>query len=269
MSTATVETTAPSHRIGTLNHPPIPFTRLLNVERRKMFDTRSGFWALAGVVALSLIATGATIIFGHRGSLKYGDFAQAVGIPTTVILPVLGALSVSSEWGQRTALTTFTLVPSRARVITAKLLVVIVVGLASLVVVFAAAALGNLVNAAIAGISPVWNLPFSQISQIVLADEIGMLMAFMLGALFRSSAAAVVGYFVYELVLPGVSQALASSQHWWHDNAAWFDLRTATIPLYDTGMTAHQWAQLGVSTMIWLAIPLVIAVRLLLRSEVK
>ena len=247
----------------------IPFRRLLSVERRKLFDTRSGLWLLIGIVALSLIATAATILFGHRDELKYGSFAQAVGIPTTVILPVLGALSVASEWGQRTALTTFTLVPSRARVITAKMLVVIAVGLASLVAVFAAAALGNLVNAAIAGITPRWDLSMGEVAKIVLADEIGMLMAFMLGALFRSSAAAVVGYFVYELVLPGVSNALSSAQPWWHHNAAWFDLRTATIPLYDNGMTGHEWAQLAVATLIWLVVPLMFAVRLVLRSEVK
>lgn len=269
MSVTTIEATPASRVIGSVNHPPIPFTRLLNVERRKMFDTRSGFWLLAGVILLSLIAAGATMIFGHRPDLTYGSFGQAVGIPTTVILPVLGALSVASEWGQRTALTTFTLVPSRARVIAAKLVVIIAVGLASLAVVFAAAALGNLVNAAITGIAPVWNLSPSEVLQIVLADEIGMLMAFMLGAMFRSSAAAVVGYFVYELVLPGVSEALGSAQPWWHSNAAWFDLRSATIPLYDTGMTGHEWAQLTVAALIWLVIPLMIAVRMLLRSEVK
>jgi ABC-type transport system involved in multi-copper enzyme maturation permease subunit len=218
---------------------------------------------------VALIATGATMIFGHRETLRYSEFAKAVGIPTTVILPILGALAVSSEWGQRTALTTFTLVPSRARVVTAKLIVVIAVGLASLAAVFVAAALGNLVNAAIAGISPQWNMSMSQILQIVLADGIGMLMGFMLGAMFRNSAAAVVGYFVYELVLPGVSQALAGAQPWWQHNAGWFDLRSASIPLYDSGITAHQWAQLGVSTVIWLVIPLAIAVRLVLRSEVK
>ncbi|MGN6722940.1 MAG: ABC transporter permease [Marmoricola sp.] len=269
MSTATIEATAVPRAVGSVNHAPIPFARLLKVETRKMFDTRSGFWALAGIVVLSIIATGATIIFGHRTHLKYGDFAQAVGIPTTVILPVLGALAVASEWGQRTALTTFTLVPSRARVIAAKFLVVLAVGVVSVAVALVAGALGNLANGAIAGITPVWNLPFDQLAQIVLADAIGMLMAFMFGAMFRNSAAAVIGYFVYALVLPGVSGALAGSQAWWHSNAAWFDLRTATIPLYDTGMTAHHWAQLGVSALIWLVIPLVVAVRLVLRSEVK
>lgn len=248
---------------------PIPFTRLLDVEWRKMFDTRSGFWLLAGVGILSLIASGATIIFGNRDTLSFGDFAQAVGIPTTVILPVLGALSVSSEWGQRTALTTFTLVPSRSRVVLAKLFVVVAVGLVSVAVALAAGALGNLLNSAITGHSPTWDISFGVIMQIVLADQIGMLMAFMLGALLRSSPAAVVGYFVYALVLPGVSGALASAQPWWNHNGPWFDLRTATYPLYDSGMTGHQWAQLGVSTVFWLVIPLAIGLRSLLRSEVK
>ena len=234
-----------------------------------MFDTRSGFWLLAGVGILSLVATGATMIFGNNDTLAYGDFAQAVGIPTTVILPVLGALSVSSEWGQRTSLTTFTLVPSRARVIGAKLAVVIAVGLVSLVVALAAGALGNLANAAIAGHAPIWDLDLGVLAQIVLADEIGMLMAFMLGVLFRNSPGAVVGYFVYALVLPGVSGALADAQQWWADHAGWFDLRSASIPLYDAGVTGQQWAQLAVSTLIWLVIPLAVGLRLLLRSEVK
>jgi hypothetical protein len=272
MSTATITPDAVAPSVVRRERPaptPIPFTRLLGVEWRKMFDTRSGFWLLAGVAILSLVATAATMVFGDRETLQYGDFAQAVGIPTTVILPVLGALSVSSEWGQRTSLSTFTLVPSRGRVIGAKLVVIVAVGVVSLVVALAAGALGNLVNAGIADVTPTWDLSTGVLSQIVLADEIGMLMAFMLGVLFRSSPAAVVGYFVYALVLPGVSGALASAQPWWSTHAGWFDLRSATIPLYDPGVTGEQWAQLGVSAVIWLIIPLALGLRALLRAEVK
>lgn len=267
MTATTIETTTPVARPARAVPAPIPFARLLDVEWRKMFDTRSGFWLLAGVAILSLVASGATILFGH--DLTYSDFAQAVGIPTTVILPVLGALSVSGEWGQRTALTTFTLVPSRSRVIGAKLLVVIAVGVASLAVALAAGAVGNLLYGAGVGHAPTWDISVGVIMQIVLADQIGMLMGFMLGAVFRSSPAAVVGYFVYALVLPGISGALANAQPWWDRNGPWFDLGSATNPLYDSGMTAHQWAQLAVSTLLWLVVPLVIGLRALLRSEVK
>jgi len=267
MSASTLERPA-----TTSAHPAregISTSRLIGVELQKMFDTRAGFWLIAGVAVLSTIATAATMVFGDRSSLQYGDFAQAVGIPTTVILPVLGALSVSSEWSQRTALSTFTMVPSRSRIVAAKFAAVVAVGLGSLVVALGAGALGNIVNGSIAGVTPVWDIDFTTLMQIVLADEIGMLMAFMFGALLRNSPAAIVSYFVYALVLPGVSSALADAQQWWADHAAWFDLRTATIPLYDDHMSSHDWAQLGVTTLIWLVIPLAIGVRLTLRSEVK
>ena len=40
-----------------------------------------------------------------------------------ILLPVLGILLVTSEWSQRTAMVTFTLEPSRSRVIAAKFVV--------------------------------------------------------------------------------------------------------------------------------------------------
>ena len=45
----------------------IPLTRVVSVELRKMFDTRSGFWLMASIVISSLVATGAVILFagGH------------------------------------------------------------------------------------------------------------------------------------------------------------------------------------------------------------
>ena len=36
---------------------PIPTARLVKVELRKMFDTRSGFWMLISIGVLSVIAT--------------------------------------------------------------------------------------------------------------------------------------------------------------------------------------------------------------------
>ena len=42
---------------------PIPTTRLVKVELRKMFNTRSGFWMLVSIGVLSVIATGAVLIF--------------------------------------------------------------------------------------------------------------------------------------------------------------------------------------------------------------
>jgi hypothetical protein len=95
-----------------------------------------------------------------------------------------------------------------------------------------------------------------------------MAVGFMLGTLFRSSAAAVVAYFVFSLVLPGVSSALASSQEWWRDNAPWFDFNYAQSALFNGAPSAEQWAQLGTASLIWLILPLAVGLRVVMRSEV-
>ena len=84
-------------------------------------------------------------------------------------------------------------------------------------VALAVGALGNLLGSAITGLDPVWDISVQTFSYILLANILGMLMGFMLGVLFRSSAAAIVGYFVYSLVLPTLFAMLANFQEWFRD----------------------------------------------------
>ena len=247
---------------------PIPMSRLVAVEARKSFDTRSGTWLLASIGILAVIATAATIAFAPADQLDYEAFASAIGFPMAVILPVIAVLSVSSEWSQRSGLTTFTLVPHRGRVITAKLAVTLAVGVVSMLVAAAIGALGNILGTAIRGTDPVWNVSGTELAYIVLGNVLGMLVGFMLGVLLRSSAAAIVGYFVYGFVLPPLSMLLASSQHWWAKAQPWVDFNFAQGNLFNGTMGGDQWAQLGVTGVAWLALPLAIGLRLLSRSEV-
>src|SRR6478752_8536271 len=94
----------------------IPLTRLIGVELRKMFDTRSGFWLMASLVITNLLATAAIIVFAPHDQLTFDNFAAAIGAPMTLILPMIGILAVTSEWSPRSVLTTFTLMPRRGRV---------------------------------------------------------------------------------------------------------------------------------------------------------
>ncbi|MBM0127680.1 ABC transporter permease subunit [Pimelobacter simplex] len=246
-----------------------PFRRVQYVELRKMFDTRSGFWLMASIVITSTIATVITLLVGDRDDLTFESFAAAIGSPMSVILPVIGVLAVTSEWSQRTTLTTFTLVPGRSRVLAAKLLNTLAIGFVGMVIALGVGALGNLVTSMITGIDPVWDISAGTFAQIVLANELGMLLGFALGLLFRSSPAAIVGYFVVNLVLPGLSGALASAQEWWADNAGWFDINDTRFLLFDGNLTSQDWAQLGVTSVLWIVLPLLIGTRLVLRSEVK
>ena len=58
---------------------------------------------------------------------------------------------MTSEWSQRSGLTTFTLVPSRGRVIAAKAVAALIVGIVSMLVAFAIGAIGTAAGSAIAG----------------------------------------------------------------------------------------------------------------------
>jgi len=129
MSTAVMENTqvAESERNRT-QHAPIPFRTVVGVELRKAFDTRSGFWLLVAIAAAGVLATGAVIAFASESDLTYDSFAGAIGVPMTILLPVVAILAVTGEWSQRAGLTTFTLVSHRARVIRAKLAVTLMLG---------------------------------------------------------------------------------------------------------------------------------------------
>src|SRR5690348_15878887 len=106
----TVDKPAISAREAPITQRVIPISRIVTTEVRKMFDTRSGFWLLASVGILTLLATAGVIAFSLDDELSYSTLAIAVFFPMTVILPINAILSVTSEWSQRSGLTTFTLV---------------------------------------------------------------------------------------------------------------------------------------------------------------
>lgn len=64
---------------------------------------------------------------------------------------------------------------------------------------------------------------------------------------------------------------LATSQGWFRDLQPWIDFQYAQSPLFLLGgsPTGEQWANIGVTGAIWLAIPLAIGLKLMMRSEVK
>ena len=248
---------------------PIPFARLLNVELIKMFNTRAGFWLMMSMAGTAFIATASVILFAPDSAMTYDNFGAAVGVPMTLLLPVMAILSVTSEYSQRSGLTTFTLVPHRGRVIRAKMVVSMALGAVSIGVALAIGALGNIVGSAIAGVDTVWDISGNQITMLVLANVLNLLIGFMLGVLIRNSPGAIVGFVVYSFVLPTLSLVLGNFQQWWEDLRPWLDFNWAQGELYDGHLNSEQWAQLGTSGLIWLVVPLAVGLVMVMRSEVK
>lgn len=268
MSTATLEREATVPRTRT-TPGPIPMSRIVGIELRKMFNTRSGFWLMASIGIAAVLATAATVLFAPDHELTQDAFSAAIGFPMAVILPMVAILSVTSEWTQRSGLTTFTLVPHRGRVIGAKMLATLVVAVTSMTLALVVGAGGNVVGSAIAGVDTVWDLTFQNFLLIVLANALGMLAGFMLGVVLRNSPGAIVGYFVISFVLPALFMVLSNAQAWFEDVWPWVDFNYAQGALFEGSPSASEWAHLGVTGLVWLVIPMAVGLRMLLRSEVK
>ena len=249
--------------------PPIPLGRVVRVELRKMFDTRSGFWLVASIVIAAVLATVITVLVAPDADLNYYTFAEAVGFPMTIVLPMIAALAITGEWSQRTGLTTFTLNPHRGRVIRAKVAASVLVAVTSMALAFVIGAFGNVVGSAVAGTDQVWNVELGHGVAIVVANLVGLLTGTMLGMVMRNSPAALVSYFVYALVLPTLSGVLAGAQQWYADVQSWVDLNLAQGVFFQGTPDAEQWAHLASAAGIWVVLPGILGLRLVLRSEVK
>lgn len=249
----------------------IPMTRLVNVELRKLFDTRAGKWlviSIAGLSALVMIIM-LWVLAAQNGRASFEDFVGAMSVPMGVLLPVLGIMSVTSEFGQRTGLVTFTLEPRRSRTITAKLISAVIVAVGALVVSVLIGALGNVLFGVFTGFSPVWNVSLLQMGGFFLLHVIGLVTGFAFGMMFLNTAAAIVLFFVYSFVLPGIFAAGAALMHWFEQVQPWIDFSFSQGPLFDASMTGKNWAEFATSGLIWLVLPMTIGIWRLLRAEVK
>ena len=234
------------------------FPRLTLVELRKMVDTRAGLWLQAIVGALTLIVVTLFCIFGKTEELIFRDMFALAVFPASLLLPIVGILLVTSEWTQRTALITFTLVPRRMRVMSAKLAAGVVLGLVAVVVALAVAVVGIL------AVSGQWTMGIAVFAQIVLLAVTSLLSGVAWGAAFLSSAPAIVLYFV----LPAAWAALGSIPFLNHA-ADWLDTTRTTAPMTERTISAHEWLQFGTSYLVWLVLPLAIGLYRIARGEIR
>jgi ABC-2 type transport system permease protein len=245
---------------ATVTQPPMP--RLTAVELRKMTDTRSGFWLALVVVAITVLLAVIVGLVGHESDKTLRSMLNLAVQPASVLLPVMGVLLVTSEWSQRTTLITFSLVPHRSRVVAAKYVASVLLSLAALVVAFAVALAGTAIAAP--DVADVWALPVALLVQIVVVLTTGMMGGVAFGAVALASAPAIVALFV----LPVVTGALGAI-HALEGVARWIDPTHTLAPMTEHVMSATEWAQAGTTLAVWLALPMLVGLWRIARSEVS
>lgn len=243
--------------------PRIPMTRLVGVELRKMADTRAGVWLLAAIVVITAAIMVIFLFAAPQEERTFINFMGISAVPQGFLLPVLAILLVTSEWSQRTALVTFSLVPRRMTVLVAKVLAALVIGLAAIVVVSAIAALATVLG----GADNAWDgIGWDSFGKFGLLQGFGILQGLAFGLALLSSPAAIVLFFVAPTVFSVVSSVWSAMA----DVQPWVDFSYSQEPLFGSAdMTGEQWAQLLTGFLIWVALPFALGIVRLLRSEVK
>ena len=242
----------------------IPLARLTLVELRKLADTRSGLWLLIVIALASAGAAVLVLLAAPDDEQTFSGFFSFGLVPAAVLLPVLGILSMTSEWSQRTALTTFTLTPARGRVVGAKLIAAVLIAIATTAAAAALAAVANLIAIGTGG-SGSWHIEAALIGQLLVNQVVFVLMGSAFGAVLMNSPLAIVLY----LVIPTLWSVLGEMVSWLHRAAGWLDINLTSVPLSEPGMTAEQWSRFGVAALVWVALPLVLGTIRVLRREVS
>lgn len=272
MSTTQTQTSAPVERPVGLpvpealdGRPGVPLGRLVNVELRKMLDTRAGLWLLVVMSAIAAVVVTVFLIWGPAEEATFGTLLSLASFPLLVLLPILGIMTATSEWSQRTGLVTFTLEPRRGRVITAKVVAALLLGLVVTASGFAAAALANVIGGASTDASGAWDVSWQMALGFVLAFAIFVLQGLAFGFLFLNTPFAIVA----TLVLPTVWSVLTSLVSSIETASRWLNLDRVTEPLLTGTMTGENWGQLGTSFAAWVLLPLALGSWRVLHREVK
>lgn len=263
--TITAERPTTAAQIAPTAVQPVPFARTVHVELRKMLDTRAGLWLLIVMSAISLLVTTSLVVWGPREELTFGTFVSMMTMPLVMLLPIIGIMAATQEWSQRTGLVTFTLEPRRGRVITAKLVAAVILGLVVMAASTVVAALfhGGLV--ALTDAPGDWAMPVAGALGIVLALTLYVIQGVGFGLAFLNTPIAIVA----SLVLPTVWTIAMLLVPRMSSVAEWLDLGRVTEPLMSGQMTGTDWAQLGTSSLLWIGLPIAVGTWRVLTREVK
>lgn len=243
----------------------LSFGRLVRVELRKALDTRGGRGLVAAIVVVTAATLGVMVWATRDTGSSFAALLIGANVGQAILLPVLGILTVCSEWSQRTVLVTFTQEPRRLRVMAAKALAAVLIGLVVLVVTVVLALVGHVASVGLAGGEVEVTLTEAEVSGLVLAQVLNVLQGVAFGALLLSTPLAIVAFFLVPVLVSLVTMLVPVLQR----HANWLDIAVATEPLLGDGwLTGQEWQYLGGAVALWLVLPMVVGLWRVARREV-
>jgi ABC-type transport system involved in multi-copper enzyme maturation permease subunit len=256
---------AAKHRAVATSLPPArgqSFLRLVTTELRKSLDTRSGRVLILAILALAVAALTWQLTHMDSGEQRFDSYLAAASVGVQLILPVIGVMAMTSEWTQRTALTTFTLSPRRVRVQLAKFVSAVVLS----IVLMTVTALLAMAATAIGGATGDHGTSYAGLGGALagayLTTALNVVMGAAFGAVIAQTAVAILVFFIAPTAWSLAGPAL------FKDNANWLDVfgafgRIAERDLH--GMLPETLTAIGV----WIVVPTIVGLWASSRREVK
>lgn len=242
---------------------PIPFGRLVRTELRKLTDTRAGRWLLATLLAATPIVALVMVVTMPTKDLTYAKFVDYTSTPEKLLVPILGILTMTSEWSQRTGLVTFVLEPRRGRVLRAKVVAALGLGVVLSILMLLTSVVGDVLGQTVRDGNGSWTFAGQVSGEVTLVLISWLLLGIAVGMALLITAAAILVAFVVPNTVSGFLGSGSKS------TTAWFDLNQAQSPLYSHDITAKGWIQLAVASALWIGVPMVLGVLRVRRTEVK
>ncbi len=238
------------------------FLKLVTIELRKSVNTRSGRVLIAAILLLAAVAITWQLTHLPQGPAGFDGFLGAASTGVMLILPVIGVMAMTSEWTQRTALTTFTLSPRRVRVQLAKFVSAIVLSVVVMTAVVVLAFAGTALAGAVTDHTTTYAGLGGQLAGAYLTVALNVVMGAAFGAVIAQTAVAILVYFIAPTAWSLAGPAL------FKDNANWLDVfgafgRIAERDLH--GMLPETLVAVGV----WIVVPTIVGLWASSRREVK
>ena len=228
---------------------PIRFERLLRVEWRKSIDTRAARWLLAAIALLTAGAAMVPLFLPQEMQQGWPSYLAMTALVLALLLPLVSIMTLTSEWGQRSVLVTFTQEPRRHRVVAAKVLS----GLALALLGCGRSRSRSLPlpwrSRTLLGRSVAWSLEWKYVAGFMLFVIVNSLMGMAFGALLLNTPAAIVLF----LVLPTLWTLLSFG--WLEDIGRWLDTAQTYRYILESDWDGHT-GPILVSLAVWVALPL-------------
>lgn len=238
----------------------LPFLRLLRIEWRKSADTRAARWML---VVIAVLVAGATVVplsLPSEFDQAWTGYLAPAALVLALLLPVVSILTLTSEWGQRSVLVTFTQEPRRVRIVAAKVISGIALSLLGSAYALAGAA-GGLALSDGLGRQVTWHLPWKYVVGFLAFVLLNSLLGMAFGALLLNTPAAIVLFFVLPTIWTLISYG------WLERAGKWLDTAQTFRYVLEADWRGHG-GPILVSIGFWILLPLALGALRTVRREV-